>query len=221
MATLSNRCHATGRSMGQHLARKEVEEGLRLYNQQHYDRAIRKWKRALHKIKHRGDRFTALGYLASVHCDCGKYRDMLAYGIMQIDIANEAENSNMRAEAYLCLARSNERLCDYHKAVSYSRHCLQNQPRDYRVHGYVFLCQANAYVGFGFFTKALENLEQAMRISKECEDPALELQVFLTMGQIFVMLKDFEKGLGFHLKATEISKSFKVCDIGTKYQRIA
>ena len=31
----------------------------------------------------------------------------------------------MRAEAYWNLARSNERLCEYHKAVSYARHSLQ------------------------------------------------------------------------------------------------
>lgn len=207
--------------MGQRLVRREVNEGLRLYQQQHHEGAIRKWKRALHKMKHRGDRFVTLGYLALAHGDCGKHRDMLAYGIMQIDLANEADSTYMRAEAYLCLARSNERLCDYHKAVSYSRHCLQNQPRDPRIHGYVYLCQAAAYFCFGSFTKSLENLELAMVISKQCDDPALELQVFSAMGRIFSLLKDYEKGLGFQLKAAELSKSFCLCDISTKYQRLA
>jgi tetratricopeptide (TPR) repeat protein len=207
--------------MGQRLARREVDEGLRLYQEQRHDGAIRKWKRALHKMSHRGDRFVTLGYLALAHGDCGKHRDMLAYGIMQIDLANEADNTNMRAEAYLCLARSNEKLCEYHKAVYYSRHCLQNQPRDPRIHGYVYMCQSNAYFCFGSFTKSLENLAMAMVISKECGDTALELQVLSAMGRIFALLKDYEKGLGYQLKASELSKSFAICDISTKYQRLA
>ena len=99
-----------------------------LYHQKNHEAAIRKWKRALHRVSGRRDRFAALGYLAAAHGDCGKYRDMLAYSVQQIDTANESENSAMKAEAYWNLARSNERLCEYHKAVSYARHSLQVMP---------------------------------------------------------------------------------------------
>ena len=206
--------------MGQRLARREVEDGLRLYTRQEYDAAVRKWKRALHRIHSRRDKFALLGYLASAHCDCGKYRDMLAYAVMQIDLANDADCSNMRAEAYLNLARSNERLCEYHKAVSYCRHSLQNQARDTRVHGFVYLCEAKAYFGFSNFAQTLRNLEQAMLIARECDDQSLELHIYITLGQLFTRLKDYEKGLTFHLKAAELAKNFKACDMGNKFQRL-
>lgn len=207
--------------MGQKLARKEVEDGLKLYSQQNCEEAVRKWKRALHKVRSPKDKFTTLGYLAAAHCDWGKYRDMLAYAVMQIDVANEADSCAMRAEAYLNLARSNEHLCEYHKAVSYSRHSLQNQPRDPRIHGYVYLCQANAYFGFSSFSKALENLEQAMRVSKQFDDPALEVQLFSCLGTIFTGLKDYEKGLAFFLRAAEIAKGSRACEQSSKYERVA
>ncbi|KAK2162919.1 hypothetical protein NP493_1496g00021 [Ridgeia piscesae] len=206
--------------MGQRLARREIEDGLQLYHQQNHEAAIRKWKRALHRISGRRDRFVALGYLAAAHGDCGKYRDMLAYAVQQIDTANETESAAMRAEAYWNLARSNERLCEYHKAVSYARHSLQNEPRDIRLHGYVYLCQANAYFGFSNFVSALENLGRAMNIAKRCGDKPLELHVFASLGHIFTCLKDYEKGLNFHMKAVALAKSFDVCDISWKYDRM-
>ncbi len=201
------------------MARKEVDEGLRLYNLQHREAAVRRWKRALRKLKSRRSKFTTLGYLAAAHCDCGKYRDMLAFSVQQIDLANDCENTHMRAEAYLNLARSNERLCEFHKAVSYSRHSLQHEPKDPRIHGYVYLCQGNAYYGFSNFSKALESYEQAMRIAKQSEEQALELQVYSSLGTLFTLLKDYEKGLVFHLKAAGLSKSFNICDMSSKFQR--
>ena len=127
--------------MGQALAKREVQDGIRLYHLHQHEAAIRKWRRALHRKSNRTHRFLTLGYLATAHCEFGRYRDMLAYSVMQIEIANEVENPVMRVEAYLNLARSNERLCEYHKAVSYSRHCLQNKPSDIRTYGYIYLTQ--------------------------------------------------------------------------------
>ena len=206
--------------MGQVIARKEIEDGLRLYNLQQNKKAVRKWKKALRKLKRQCDRFTALSYLASAHMDTGRYRDTLAFALQQIDIANEAENTQMKAEAYMNLARSNERLCEYHKAVSYSRHSLQNIPKDPRVHGYVYLCQGNAYFGFSNYTKALENYEQAMKVARQQREQALELQIYSSLGNLFCALKDYEKGLTLHLKALDIAKSFNICDSTSKFQRM-
>ena len=206
--------------MGQVIARKEIEEGLRLYNLQQNKKAVRKWKKALRKLKRQCDRFTALSYLASAHMDTGRYRDTLAFALQQIDIANEAENTQMKAEAYMNLARSNERLCEYHKAVSYSRHSLQNIPKDPRVHGYVYLCQGNAYFGFSNYTKALENYEQAMKVARQQREQALELQIYSSLGNLFCTLKDYDKGLALHLKALDIAKSFNICDPTSKFQRM-
>lgn len=206
--------------MGQVMARKEIEDGLRLYNLQQTKKAVRKWKKSLRKLKSHSDRFTALSYLASAHMDLGKYRDTLAFAIQQIDIANEAENTQMKAEAYMNLARSNEKLCEYHKAVSYSRHSLQNIPKDPRIHGYVYLCQGNAYFGFSNYTKALENYEHAMKVAKHHREQALELQVCSSLGKLFCTLKDYEKGLGLHLRAMELAKSFNICDPTSKFQRM-
>lgn len=206
--------------MGQILARKEVEDGLRLYNLQQNKKAVRKWKKALRKLKSQNDKFTVLSYLASAHMDLGRYRDTLAFALQQIDIANEAENTQMKAEAYMNLARSNEKLCEYHKAVSYSRHSLQNMPKDPRIHGYVYLCQGNAYHGFSNFTKALENFEQAMKVAKYHRELALELQIYSSLGKLFCTLKDYEKGLALHLKASDIARSFNICDPTSKFQRM-
>ena len=202
------------------MAKKDLEEGLKLYNQQRFQDAVKLWRRALRKLAGRRDKFTALSYLAAAHGDWGRFRDMLAYAVQQIDLANDADNAAMRAEAYLNLARSNERLCEYHKAVSYCRHALQQPPKDPRVHGYVYLCQGQAYCGFSNYTKAMENYDQAMRICQQHEEPALELQVYSSLGIMFTNLKDYDKGLAYHLKAAELAKSFKICDFGSRFQRI-
>ena len=206
--------------MGQRIAKKDVDEGLRLYNHHQFADAIRIWRHALRKLAGRRDRFTTLGYLSCAHGDWGKYRDMLAYAVQQIDLANEADNASMRAEAYLNLARSNERLCDYHKAVSYCRRALQHPHKDPRVHGYVHLSQGQAFFGFSNFSKALESYDRAMMIAKEHEELSLEVQVYISLGVLFTVLKDYEKALGFQLKAADLAKTFNICDINSKFQRI-
>ena len=206
--------------MGQQFAKREVEDGLKLYNLQNHEAAVKKWQKAVNKMTSKAEKFLTLGYLAAAHCDWGKYRDMLAYAIQQIDIANDSENNQFRSEAYLNLARSNQFLGEYHKAVSYCRHSLQYQPKDMRVHGYVFMCLANAYHGFSNYHKALENYHNAMKIAKQCEEHALELQIYTGLGTLYTTLRDYEKGLSYHMKAAELAKSFDVCDLSSKYQRL-
>lgn len=145
---------------------------------------------------------------------------MLIYSIHQIDLANEADNCYMRAEAYLNLARSNELLSDYHKAVCYCRHSLQNPPKDPRCHGYVYMCQGNAYFGFSKFSTAIENYERAMQIATQTHDKALELQILGALGNFYITLRDTERGLSYHTKAADLAKGFNICDLGSKYQRV-
>ena len=206
-------------TMGQALARRDVQDGIKLYYEQNHELAIRKWRRALHRTSNQTERFLTLSYLSAAHCELGQYRDMLAYAVMQIEIANRLENHVMKVEAYLNLARSNEHLCEYHKAVSYSRHCLQNKPTDSRTYGYVYLTQGKAYFGFSSFTKALEMLEYAIRIAKKSKDPKLEIQIYTTLGDVFSQLKDYDKALKFHLKAMESAKILAESHPSSRYQR--
>lgn len=111
--------------MGQRWARQEVDDGVRLYHQQKHEEAMRKWRNALRRLRNADDKFITLGYLAQANCEAGRYRDMLVYALHQIDLANENDDAYMRAEAYLNLARANERMAEFHKAVSYGRQSIQ------------------------------------------------------------------------------------------------
>ena len=51
-----------------------MEQGVRLYNQQKHELAVKKWKQALRRIRKDSDRFITLGYLAQAHHDWGRYR---------------------------------------------------------------------------------------------------------------------------------------------------
>lgn len=88
----------------------QIERGLRLYQQNKQHAAIRIWKSALKASSKRDDSFALLSYLYQAHMDSGKFRDALEYGHLQLGISEELDSSNMRAEAYLNLARAHERL---------------------------------------------------------------------------------------------------------------
>ncbi|CAH1798583.1 unnamed protein product [Owenia fusiformis] len=205
--------------MGQHMAKRKVEEGIKLYAAQNHDKAIEKWEQALRKIRGPHDRFAILGYLASAHFDRGKYREMLTFAIEQIDLANETENDVLKAEAYLNLARGNNHLCEYQKAISYSVHCLENETNDGRIQAYAYLNLANAQSGFGNFSKALKYYHEAMTRSKAVKDSTLQLQIYSAMGRLYTALKDYETSLNHFLKAAELSKSSNSEDVNSKYQR--
>lgn len=53
---------------------RQVEQGVRLYNQQKHMAAVKKWKQALRRINKDNDRFITLGYLSQAHLDWGRYR---------------------------------------------------------------------------------------------------------------------------------------------------
>lgn len=206
--------------MGQKIVKRNVEKGRRLYNEQRYDDSIKEWTEALKKMKRADDKFSTLGYIIMALHDMGKYRTMLDYAIQQIDLANEVNDIFMKCEAYLNLAVSNARVSEFHKAVCYCRHSLQNEPRDKRIYGYVHLCMGNAYFGLSEFSKVLQSHEKALLVCKENTDRTLELQVYSGLGYLFCALGDYETGLSYHVKAADIASSFDVCDLSSKYQRL-
>ncbi|XP_006814329.1 43 kDa receptor-associated protein of the synapse-like [Saccoglossus kowalevskii] len=190
--------------MGQKWVRKLVDDGLRLYRDQEPYEAVVKWKRAVAKATDGRDKFVALGYLAWAHCEWGKYRDMLHYSVQQIDVANETNSNEMRAEAYLNLARSNEKLCEYHKAISYCRHSLSQATKNPKTLGQVYLCLGNAYLGFSDFQKALENMHNALHLALKNEDRSLECNTYGSLGDFYILLRDYERALQYHLKGAEM-----------------
>lgn len=71
---------------------------------------MRKWKSALKTIKERDDKFALLGYLFQGYMDWGKYRESVEFAHAQLQISEELDSPHMRAEAYLNLARANQKL---------------------------------------------------------------------------------------------------------------
>ncbi|CAF2525940.1 unnamed protein product [Rotaria sp. Silwood2] len=200
--------------MGQLMIRRQVEEGLNLYEEKNYDAAIKKWTISLQKMKNNRLRFSTLGHLASASRDRGRNKDYLVYAIQQIDIAHELDDNNLRAQAYLTLARANEMLADYFKAVSYARSTLQYSPPGGSIHGYALLVMADSYIGLCNFSKVVECLDKALSISHENVDHIMEVQVLSTMGKVYLALKDFSKAQAFQRRALEMALSNAVYAAG-------
>ncbi|RZC32644.1 Rapsyn N domain containing protein, partial [Asbolus verrucosus] len=57
----------------QSIAKRKVDQGVKLYNQHKQQQAVRKWKSALKAIRKREDKFVLLGYLCQAYMDWGKY----------------------------------------------------------------------------------------------------------------------------------------------------
>lgn len=57
----------------------------------------------------------------SMHVD-DDFRDSIDFGHKQLCISEELDSPNMRAEAYLNLARAHERLGALDRALDYARH---------------------------------------------------------------------------------------------------
>lgn len=76
-----------------------------------------RWRAALRRLRTPEDRFITMGYLAQAYCESGAYQDMLAFALQQIELANAQEDAYMRAEAFLNLARANERVAEFHKVT--------------------------------------------------------------------------------------------------------
>lgn len=113
------------------------------------------------------------------------------YALNQIDTAREMEDPDYLTEGYLNLARSNEKLCDFQKTVSYCKTCLNMQGTtvSLQLNGQVCLSMGNAFLGLSVFQKALESYEKALRYAHNNDDKMLECRVCCSLGNIYVQLK--------------------------------
>ena len=71
------------------------------------------------------------------------------FAVVQIDTARELEDANFLLESYLNLARSNEKLCEFHKTISYCKTCLglPGTRAAAQLGGQVSLSMGNAFLG--------------------------------------------------------------------------
>lgn len=110
---------------------------------------------------------------------------------MQIDTARELEDANFLLESYLNLARSNEKLCEFHKTISYCKTCLglPGTRAGAQLGGQVSLSMGNAFLGLSLFQKALESFEKALRYAHNNDDTMLECRVCCSLGSFYAQVK--------------------------------
>lgn len=72
------------------------------------------------------------------------------------------------------------------------------------------LTVASVYLEMGGFCRALEDMQNAYRIAMQIGDPALELQVYLLLSELFERLQDSEKSSRYASKAYDLSRSLQV-----------
>lgn len=101
------------------------------------------------------------------------------------------EDPDYLTEGYLNLARSNEKLCDFQKTISYCKTCLNMQGTtvSLQLNGQVCLSMGNAFLGLSVFQKALESYEKALRYAHNNDDKMLECRVCCSLGNFYIQLK--------------------------------
>ncbi|KAL1489449.1 hypothetical protein ABEB36_014342 [Hypothenemus hampei] len=203
------------------LAKRKVDQGLKLYNQHKQQQAVRKWKSALKALRKREDKFSVLGYLYQAYMDWGKYRDSVDYAHRQLVISEELDSPNMRAESYLNLARSHQRLGILEKALAYARHSLYNEGELCSTAGHVHLTVGSVYLELAGFNKALDSFQHAHIIAKTVHDPALELQVLVGLSELFSRLQDADKSATYASRAYDLSRSLQLGDLNSRHHRAA
>lgn len=119
------------------------------------------------------------------HHPCGQF------AVVQIDTARELEDANFLLESYLNLARSNEKLCEFHKTISYCKTCLglPGTRAGAQLGGQVSLSMGNAFLGLSLFQKALESFEKALRYAHNNDDAMLECRVCCSLGSFYAQVK--------------------------------
>ncbi|XP_011862140.1 PREDICTED: 43 kDa receptor-associated protein of the synapse homolog isoform X3 [Vollenhovia emeryi] len=201
--------------------RDKVEQGLKLYRAHKQQAAVRKWRGALKSIRHREDKFALLGYLYQAYMDWGKYRDSIEFGNKQLCISEELDSPNMRAEAYLNLARAHERLGALDRALDYARHSLYNECDQCATAGLVHLTVGRVHLELAGFCKALEAFQRAHKIAHSIQDPSLELQVYVGLSELFCRLHDADKSARYAARAYDLSRSLQLGDLNSRHHRAA
>lgn len=207
--------------LDQQLARRRVEQGLKLYRAHKQQAAVRKWRGALKSIRQREDKFALLGYLYQAYMDWGKYRDSIDFGQRQLCISEELDSPNMRAEAYLNLARAHERLGALDKALAFARHSLYNECDQCATAGLVHLTVGRVHLELAGFCKALEAFQRAHKIAHSIQDPSLELQVYVGLSELFCRLQDADKSSRYAARAYDLSRSLQLGDLNSRHHRAA
>lgn len=115
----------------------------------------------------------------------------MKFAVVQIDTARELEDPNYLTEGYLNLARSNEKLCEFQKTISYCKTCLNMQGTtvSLQLNGQVSLSMGNAFLGLSIFQKALECFEKALRYAHNNDDKMLECRVCCSLGNFYAQIK--------------------------------
>ncbi|KAI4537252.1 hypothetical protein MG293_012115 [Ovis ammon polii] len=191
--------------MGQDQTKQQIEKGLQLYQSSQTEKALQLWMEVLEKSSDLVGRFRVLGCLVTAHSEMGRYKEML-----KIDTARELEDANFLLESYLNLARSNEKLCEFHKTISYCKTCLglPGTRAAAQLGGQVSLSMGNAFLGLSLFQKALESFEKALRYAHNNDDAMLECRVCCSLGSFYAQVKDYEKALFFPCKAAELVSDY-------------
>uniref|UniRef100_A0A183CLG6 RING-type domain-containing protein n=1 Tax=Globodera pallida TaxID=36090 RepID=A0A183CLG6_GLOPA len=169
-------------------ARSQMRHGIKLYQQQNPQQAIRQWRAALRRLKSVEDKFITIGYIVQAFCDSGEFEQMLYAAVEQVDLANGHQDDFMKSEALLNLARANERLADFEKAIGYAESSLELPGIDRRSPGYAHLVMALAHMGMSNFQSSLQQFEKAMKIANANTDKLLELQLSLGLGNLFTLM---------------------------------
>ncbi|XP_074086724.1 43 kDa receptor-associated protein of the synapse isoform X1 [Macrotis lagotis] len=213
--------------MGQDQSKQQIEKGLQLYQSNQTEKALQVWMRMLEKSTDLVGRFRVLGCLVTAHSEMGRYKEMLKFAVVQIDTARELEDADYLMESYLNLARSNEKLCEFQKTISYCKTCLNMQGTrvGQQLNGQVSLSMGNAFLGLSLFQKALESFEKALRYAHNNDDKMLECRVCCSLGNFYsqvkpspaapahscacpLRLQDYEKALFFPCKAAELVNDY-------------
>uniref|UniRef100_A0A667IK32 Receptor associated protein of the synapse n=1 Tax=Lynx canadensis TaxID=61383 RepID=A0A667IK32_LYNCA len=196
--------------MGQDQTKQQIEKGLQLYQSNQTEKALHVWMKVLEKSADLVGRFRVLGCLVTAHSEMGRYKEMLKFAVVQIDTARELEDADFLLESYLNLARSNEKLCEFHKTVSYCKTCLglPGTRAGAQLGGQVSLSMGNAFLGLSLFQKALESFEKALRYAHNNDDAMLECRVCCSLGSFYAQVKDYEKALFFPCKAAELVNDY-------------
>ena len=71
------------------------------------------------------------------------------------------------------------------------------------------------------FHFSLQGLQGAHKIAMNIGDPALELQVYVLLSELFHRLCDFEKSARYASKAYDLSRSLQLGDLNSRHHRAA
>ncbi|XP_057658540.1 43 kDa receptor-associated protein of the synapse homolog isoform X3 [Diorhabda carinulata] len=108
-----------------------------------------------------------------------------------------------------------------YRALAYARHSLYNECEQHATTGHVHLTVGSVYLELAGFNKALDSFQHAHRIAQSVHDPALELQVYLGLSELFNRLQDVDKSARYASKAYDLSRSLQLGDLNSRHHRAA